>query len=39
MPNTLIWDEIPVVDNFDQASDIHNEVMEAWFNIKRQYNK
>ena len=39
MPNTLIWDEIPVVDNFDQASDIHNEVMEAWFNIRRQYNK
>lgn len=39
MPNTIIWDEIPVVDNFDQASDIHNEVMEAWFNIKRQYNK
>jgi hypothetical protein len=39
MPNTLIWDEIPVVDNFDQASDIHSEVMEAWFNIRRQYNK
>ena len=39
MPNTIIWDRIPIVDNFFQAADIRSEVTEAWLNIKRKYNK
>lgn len=39
MPNTIIWDRIPVVDDFNQASDIHMAVLNNWLDIKRKYNK
>ena len=39
MPNTIIWDRIPVVDSFNQAHSIVMTILDTWFDIKRKYNK
>lgn len=37
MPNTIVWDENPVVDTWQQADNICDKVRNYWFNIKNKY--
>lgn len=39
MPDTIIWDRIPVVDSFNQAHSIVMAILDNWLDIKRKYNK
>jgi hypothetical protein len=39
MCDTIIWDNCPIVDSFDQALEIEQTITDSWRKIKAKYNK
>lgn len=39
MRDTIIWDNCPIVDSFDQALEIAQTITDSWRKIKAKYNK